>query len=303
MMSRRVLFIINPAAGAGRVPARWTALATVLRQAGIEGDSIVMAQPGEGTRLAREAAGRYDLLVAVGGDGTASEVASGILASESPHTVLGLVPLGTANDVAHSVGIHSLTEAHGALQGTRTRVIDVIEVWCQGDGRGTTRYALLFAAVGIIGELLRRTTPTIKRFFGRRLAYPVGLLRALWSYRPPEMRVTCDEQGFANRFLFVAASNTESAGGGMRFAPGARIDDGLLNVNLIEAVGRWEAFGQVRRLCRGRHVAHPQVRYFTARSLTIEADPPIEVHADGDFIGFTPARFEVRPTALRLLMP
>jgi YegS/Rv2252/BmrU family lipid kinase len=303
MTTRRVLCIVNPAAGAGRAKARWTVFAPELRTLDCRVDSLATTRPGDANRIAREKAGDYDLLVAAGGDGTASEVASGILASASPQTPLGLVPIGTANDVAHAMGIRSEGESRCALQGLRTRFLDLIEVRCQAGNQETVHHALLFAAVGIVGDVLRRTTPTVKRIFGRRLAYPVGVLRALWRYQPPEIQVTCDGQSFTNRFLFAAASNTECAGGGMRFAPGARVDDGLLNVNLIQAVSRWKALAEVRRLCRGQHVMHPEVRYFTARSVTIKAVPPADVQVDGDLIGSTPARFDVRPNALRLLVP
>jgi len=179
--------------------------------------------------------------------------------------------------------------------------VDVIALDLLIEGRPARRHAFLFAAAGISGELLKRTTPAVKRVFGQRLAYPVGLVRALLSYRPPPLRVTCDGRLTEGRLLFVGASNTEHSGGGMRIAPGARIDDGLLNVNLIAAVGRWKALCHVWRLRRGLHVTHPQVRYQTARRVEIDADASLEVQADGDLAGRTPAVFEVRPGALRAL--
>jgi diacylglycerol kinase (ATP) len=143
----------------------------------------------------------------------------------------------------------------------------------------------------------------MKRLLGEWLAYRVGLLRALWSYRPPAMRVTCDSQPREERFLLACASNSERAGGGIRLAPGAQLDDGLLNINLVEAVNRREALRQFVRLCQGRHTAHPKVSYLTALSLAVEAEPALEVVADGDLIGHTPARFNVKPKALQVRVP
>lgn len=259
--------------------------------------------PGHAMQLAAEAAPGYDVLVAVGGDGTAFEVASGLLEAGAAHVVLGIVPFGTGNDAARLAGIRTPEDAMRALLGGRTRAVDAMEVRCQIAGRPSVRHALVFASVGIVGELLKQTTPRVKRLCGSRLAYAAGLLRALWSYRPARMRVTCDDQVCENRFLLVCASNGEHVGGGMRLAPGARSDDGLLNLNLIEAVGRWEALRQVGRLCRGRHVGHPKVRYFTARTGAVAAEPAIDVQADGEMIGRTPAWFQVRPRALRVLVP
>jgi diacylglycerol kinase (ATP) len=89
----------------------------------------------------------------------------------------------------------------------------------------------------------------------------------------------------------------------MRIAPGARIDDGFLNVNLVGAVSRWQALKQLRQLSHGQHTSHPMVQYFPARSISIESDPPGEVAADGELIGLTPATFTVKPKALEVLVP
>jgi len=128
-------------------------------------------------------------------------------------------------------------------------------------------------------------------------------LRALWSYRSPFMRITCDGQLFEGRFLFAGVSNSETAGGGMKIAPGAQTDDGLLNVNLVASMGRWEALKQLRRVCKGQHTTHPSVRYLTALSLDVETESPMDVAADGDLIGHTPAQFRVLPKALEVRVP
>ncbi len=302
-MTRRTLFIINPAAGADRGHIRWTEFQRHLQPPATQANQVLTERPGEAAQIAREAAAEYDLLVAVGGDGTAFEVADGLLSSATPRTALAIVPMGTGNDLAAVLGIHTEAEARRALAGGQTRPVDVIEVHCVVDGAPAVRHALLFAGVGIAGEALKRTTPLVKRLFGRRLAYPVGLLRALWRYQPPRMRVTCDGEVFTQRFLFAGASNSELAGGSLRLAPGAQMDDGLLNVNLVEAVSRWRALRQLRPLSQGRHTTHPNVRYRTALSLAVEAEPPLDVAADGNLVGHTPARFQVKPKALLVVVP
>jgi YegS/Rv2252/BmrU family lipid kinase len=231
------------------------------------------------------------------------EVAGGILSSAATQTALGIVPFGTGNDFARNSGIHNEDHAHDALTQGQTRFVDVIEARCVVEGKPSVRHALLFAGVGIISESLKQTTTQVKRLFGQRFAYPVGMLRALWSYRSPLMRITCDGQLFQGRFLFAGVSNSETAGGGMRIAPGAQTDDGLLNVNLIRELGRWEALKQLRRVCKGQHTTHPSVRYLPAVSLGVEAESRLEVAADGDLIGHTPAQFRVLPKALEVRVP
>lgn len=299
----RALFIVNPAAGSRRARARWAALALRLQQAGIQAEGRFTTSPGQAAEMARGAADDYEVLVAVGGDGTAAEVANGLWAQKNRSTALGVVPFGTGNDYATALEIHCEKDMLAALVAGRTRTIDVIEIECGRNGTRIVRCALLFAGVGIISETLRRTTGAVKRLFGKRLAYPVGLARALCSYHSPHMRIRAESLTCEGRFFFACASNTEVAGGGMKIAPGAQIDDGWLNINLVAALGRWQAIRQLRRVCLGQHTTHPQVRYFPARSLEIDADEPLEVAADGDVIGHSPARFVVRPQALRVLAP
>ncbi len=304
MIGRRILYIVNPAAGAGRGGARWAQFQQRLREPSIRGHVVTTQRVGETARLAREAVCNYDVLVAVGGDGTATDVADGILGAGAGERVeMGVVPTGTGNDFAHGIGVHNEEEAYRTLARGRPRRQDVIQIQCVVNGEPGVRYALLFAGVGIISELLKRTTPRVKRLFGQRLAYGVGLIRALLDYKPPRIRVTCDGRQIEDRFLFVGASNTEIAGGGMRLAPAARDDDGVANVNLVEAITRWDALGQIRRLYQGKHTTHPGVRYFPARSVHVESESPVEVAMDGELVGFTPARFDVQPKALGCLAP
>ena len=302
MPARKPIFIVNPAAGAGRGQARWEQFKRDLERDGTKVEHVYTSRPGEAMQLARERARSHETLFAVGGDGTAFEVASGILASESPQPALGVVPVGTGNDISAALGIGGLAQAGEAFRAGRMSSIDVIRIECQVENQPAVRHALLFAAVGIASEALKRTTPTVKRLFGERLAYPAGLFRALWSYPAPRLRVALDRRLEQKRFLLVCASNSECAGGGMKLAPGARMDDGRLNVNLIEALGRWAAFMQLRRVCQGRHTSHPNARYLTASEVTMESDTPLEVAADGELIGCTPARFVVEPRGLRVVV-
>lgn len=302
-MPKRIGFIINAAAGVGRCQARWAELQERFRQDGVHGKSLFTSRPGDAVRFAQEMGRDCDVVVAVGGDGTFFEVASGLLLGGATDTQLGMVPLGTGNDAARQCGNHDPELAQRALRGTRTMSVDTIRIECQMDGRTTVRHALLFAGVGIISEVLERTTPLVKRVFGRGLAYPVGALRALGSYIAPPMSVTCDGKTWKQRFLLVCASNGEFSGGGMRLAPDARMDDGRLDVNACGALGCVTAAVLLWKIWRGHRPSHPRLQYFSGQTLAVEADPPIPVAADGELIGHTPARFQVVPQALRILIP
>lgn len=301
-MSQRLLLIVNPHAAAGRAGERLASLLAELGKLGIGADHVVTTRPGHALELARAASRDYERIAAVGGDGTVNEVASGILLGDGARAALGVVPLGTGNDVAQLLGVGSLPDAINALAHGPARTMDVIEVRCHEAGRPATRYALLFAAAGFAGELLRHTTPRVKRLFGPRYCYSVGFLRAVLSYRAPRLRVSCDGHVSEGRMFLVCAGNAEYAGGGvMRLSPGARTDDGKLNVSVIAALGRLETLRYFPALLKGEHIRHPRVRYGPATSVTIDADAPVPLQVDGDVFGCTPARFLVKARALKVV--
>lgn len=300
-MKSRTLIIINPAAGRH---SRWRRLESSLTELGLAFDRAISSSAQHARALARNAAGSYDLLVAAGGDGTVCEVMNGLMSGDGPpQATLAILPLGTGNDSARAVGIHNDEDALRALGSGTVRCIDLIEIDCRTSGRAAVQYAMLFASTGISTNLLKHTTPRLKSLFGQRLAYGMGLLFALPGYVAPVMKISCDGVLMRKSLVLASASNGETFGGGMRIAPGAALDDGVLNINLIESIGTFEALRHLRLLYAGRHIAHPKVCYKTAHELAIETDPPIEVAADGDLIGETPAMFRVRPRTLKLLVP
>jgi len=259
--------------------------------------------PGHAERIARETAPTCDALVAVGGDGTASEVATGILTSAAPDTPLGLLPMGTGNDFALALGIRNRDDAKAALFGGEARAVDVCEVHYATPAGTEVRLSLVGSAAGYPAYVVARTSERTKRIFRRR-SYLVMALACSLRYRPPETRITIDGEERCERLLLCVVANTErTAGGTMRMAPGARVDDGLLNVILAAGVRPVAFLPKLGRLRTGAHVDLPEIEYRTAREVTIECVPDVDVTVDGDPVGTTPARFRVRPGVLRVLTP
>lgn len=303
-MPRRVLIIANPAAAAGRATRTLQGLLGSAGARELDATVVTTLRPGHATPLAREAADsrQPDVIVAAGGDGTAREVADGILSSRNPDTPFGLLPLGTGNDFAYLAGVGSPERALAALKRGAVSPRDVVAVECRGDGAPRMTHALSFAAVGLAADVVRLTTPTVKRWFGPRLCYSVGFLRALRHYEPFAAEVVADGRSFEEAFLHVCAGNTSHAGGRMmHLSPGARADDGKLNISLVRATNRLEVLRQFVALLRGTHVRHPRVDYFEAQSLAVRTQRPAEVQLDGDRVGTTPATFRVKPGALRVV--
>jgi YegS/Rv2252/BmrU family lipid kinase len=241
------------------------------------------------------------MVVAVGGDGTVNEVSTGLLQAGASETVLGILPVGTGNDAARALGVTSLVNGWLALNNGQDRWMDVIELQCCVRTLVTIRYSLVYAAGGFVAEILERTTPRVKRWAGRRGCYTVGFLRALFGWQSPHMRVRCNGHEYAGRYMLASVANAEWVGGGMmRLSPGARWDDGLLNVNLIPDMSWWRALRSFPRLYRGTHLELKGVQCMVARELELAAEPQTRVQADGDVCGETPVRFSVLPGRLRV---
>ena len=301
-MARSVLLIANPNVALVKDRRQWAELGQALKAKSVQADTVLTEAPGHARELSRQNCEKYDVLAAVGGDGMLNEVATGILESKGAKPLLATVPAGTGNDVAAQLGIRGAAEAAGALVRGVPRWIDVIKVQYQCAGEPRTRYALSFAAAGFAGRLVKVTTPGIKRLFCQRFCYAVGFLRALFSFRAPWMRVSADGESMEGPMFHVCAGNAEWAGGGvMRISPGAKMDDGQMEICLIPALGRAEILWRFPSLLRGTHIHHAKTRYFGGARLQVEAEPPADVQLDGDPVGTTPTTWELRPRALSVL--
>ena len=303
-MSRRVLLILNPTARAGRAAREIFDVRSQLENAGCHVTLRETAGRGHATVLAAAAAdaGEFEVIAAAGGDGTAREVCSGVLSSARPDQPVAIIPLGTGNDLAHVAGTGSLAAALRAVTAGTPRTFDTIEVACVAGNRPLVTHAFCFAAVGLAADVVRLTTPTVKRIFGPRLCYSVGFFRALAGYRPVAAQVATDAGNHAGEYLLICAGNTARAGGRMmHLSPGASPHDGALDLSLIRATSRVEVALQFIRLLRGTHVRHRRAAYFRTKDINVTTATPSEVQLDGDTIGLTPARFTVRPGALRLI--
>lgn len=303
-MPRRVLLILNPTARAGRAAREIFDVRSQLENSGCRVSLQETAGRGDATVIAAAAAtaGAFEVIGAAGGDGTAREVCSGVLCSARPDQPVALIPLGTGNDLAHVAGTGSVAAAVRAVNAGTPRAFDAIEVACVTGSGPMVTHAFCFAAVGLAADVVRLTTPRVKRLFGPRLCYSVGFFRALTAYRPVAAQVVSDAGKQGGDYLLICAGNTARAGGRMmHLSPGASPHDGALDLSLIRATSRLEVALQFIRLLRGTHVRHRRAAYFQTKDINVTTATPSEVQLDGDTIGLTPARFTVRPGALRLI--
>ena len=247
-------------------------LVSWVRDKGHHVDPRVTWEKGDAARFAAEAATRgVDAVVALGGDGTVNEVVNGLAGHDVP---LGIIPLGTANDFARQAGI-PLDADHAMdiiLRRNPVR-IDTGEV----NGR---RY--LNASVGGVGAEATAETPAEAKESLGLLAYAITGVRKLAGLAPRAMRFRGPGVELDVPCLVFAVGNTRATGAGTQITPRACVTDGLLDVCIVEAMGRSEFVSLGLRLRRGEHVGEEGVHYFQLPSLTVDADEPVTVNVDGE---------------------
>ena len=262
------------------------------------------AAPGDGRALAaRAAAEGRRLIIACGGDGTISEVASGILESGAD-AELGILPSGTGGDFRRTLGVPArAADAARVLRRGRTRRIDVGRVtYLNHAGAEETRHLLGVASAGMSTEIIRRVKEA-GRLKGR-LSFAVA--GAQTTFAPPKTEVVAQLDGGPPRRLRVAnfcVANARYFGGGMKVAPEALLDDGQFDIVSISDLSALKILANAHKLYRGTHLSLDEVNTARARVVTVRPahnSQEVALEIDGELPGRLPATFEILPKALRV---
>jgi diacylglycerol kinase (ATP) len=263
-----------------------------LARTGLVVTAVRTESRNELTPLICEHAARVDCVVAAGGDGTMNGVADGIIQTGLP---LGILPMGTANDLARTLHIPSdLDQASRIIAAGRQKRIDVGEV---------NEHAFFnVASIGLSADLASRLTPERKRRFGR-LAYALTALHVLATARPFGATIVTKDGSRRVSTLQIAVGNGRYYGGGMTVEADAAIDDGHLDLYSLELRQVWKLALLARSFRDGSHGLWQEVRTERSTVFEIRTRRPRPVNTDGDLITFTPARFIVRPKAVSVFVP
>ena len=283
--------IFNPAAGRGQTAVL---RGEAQRRLGEGWEWRPTERPGHAVELARAAAAeKAPVVAAFGGDGTVGDVARGILGSES---ALGILPMGTGNDVARNLGLPlDLGVACDALARGKTRRVDM------GAINGTP--FLNNAGTGFDARVMQTMNTSI-RFVRGTPAFVLAVLKMFPGFRAFDLTLGRDdlpEETFPA--MMVSVLNGTMYGAGMKACPDARMDDGALDVLVITRMPKLKLLALFPKVIAGQHTGHPAVRLFRARRLTLRCDPPQPLNIDGDVSGTTPAEITVRPGALSVIAP
>jgi YegS/Rv2252/BmrU family lipid kinase len=304
----KTLFIVNPAAGHGRGHSRWETGRALAGRLWPRNEVRVTQHPGHGRELSRAAIlDGTELVVAIGGDGTLGEVVDGYLCVPEKARRLASVatfPVGSGCDFARHMGVPRAPEAWAAAMaaGRRRRIDAALASFRTRDGAPRSRHFLNVAALGLAGDVAagveRRGKP-----LGGTLTYLLEGLRAIAGARAKRMTLVVDGREEAPaEYHLVAAANTGTIGGGMKLAPQANAEDGLLEVLTVGALSRMELLRLMPSIYAGGHIGAPGIALRRARRLEVFSDEPLALNIDGDLDGVTPAVFEALPKAVAFFL-
>lgn len=300
-MSKQIAVLVNPAAGGGAAERRVEPVARALRADGAEVTIVRSDGPDDARARAAELVTTVpDALVALGGDGTVHFVAQAVAGTDVP---LGIVPVGSGNDIARAFGIPRSDPARAAevvLAGHTSR-IDAVRC---GDAAGAAeRWFLSVACCGFASKVNERANSSAGK--QGTVSYLRAVIGELRAFRPMSFDLELDGESWQTEAMLVAVGNTQAFGGGMRVCPDAHPDDGLLDVMVVGPVSRPEFLRVFPRVYRGTHVSHPavEVRRASVVTLRVAGDREDAAYADGERLSALPVTATVEPRAVTLLVP
>ena len=291
---RRAAVIMNPSSGAGGYKRDLPLMIASMRDMGLDVVELPTENPGDATRLAREAvAGGFDVVVAIGGDGTVNEAVNGVAGSEVP---LAIIPTGTVNVLALELGIP--LDPPDACRLLSEGTVSWIDLGLAGE-----RYFALMAGIGMDAAVVAGMNPTLKRTLKEAAFFVQGVATLLTKEEPllivetPDRRV----EGY-----FIVIGNSSNYGGAFGITPLADMRDGLLDVCVLKDRSFLTTAWYWLAALTNSHVKHPAVEYFRTETACIavaDGESEVLVQTDGEVAGHLPIDCRIAPRALRVIVP
>lgn len=284
-------FIVNPAAGNGFSVTTMRKLEDILTSRGVEYHVFQTGKAGQATMLAAELSKKKEVLavVAVGGDGTAGEVAAGLTGTGK---AMGIIPAGTGNDFIKSAGIpNDPLKALELLFSGNPIPIDT--------GTVNDRFFLNVCGTGFDVTVLDYAESEKEKHRGLT-PYFLGLIKAIFHYRNIRLTVTADKEKEEGQYLICSVANGQFIGGGIPICPAADIQDGYLDLVLISGVRRWQIPLHLPGLMMSKALKFRITRHRKVRMVRIEGDS-LRINIDGDILSMSEAVFRINPASLILI--
>ncbi|MCH8194280.1 MAG: diacylglycerol kinase family lipid kinase [Planctomycetes bacterium] len=291
----KVSVILNPYGGGRRGRGVLAQVLPLFQSAGVDVTLSETTHPGHATSIVQELTlGGLDAIAVIGGDGTLNEVVNGMLSREDKQKIpIGVIPGGSGNAFAHDLGLLNPKEAAQAILGQRPTAVDAIRVELTGSAEPV--YALNILGWGLVTDIGQMAQKL--RWLGER-RYTLVTVMEIFRHRARAATLVLDDKEIVDDFAFVIACNTIHTGKGMKVAPKARLDDGLMDVVVIREHGqKMRLLKLFPKLFEGKHIEDPLCEYYQVRRCAILPEKEGPLNLDGDIMGRTPVRLEVVPKA------
>ena len=289
----RFYFIVNPVAGSGRSKEWFEQAAKELERRGVDFSYDYTEGRDHGAQLAKAAAERGEqAVISVGGDGTAREIAGSLLYTGVP---MGIFPFGTGNDFGSALGLK--VDPIGAMEDLLNAQPASIDAAAAND-----TIFINAAGTGFDVDVIRNTEKYKRRFNGM-LPYMLGIMKSLIHLKWDHFVITADGETFEEDAILIDACNGTRLAGGIKVAPIAELNDGLLDVCIVRKLSRLGVLRVLPSVVAGKHLKSPHVRYLKAKELRLESTRENTLNLDGELGSSTPVTFKILPGALTLLLP
>lgn len=297
-MANKINVILNTYGGRLGAQAKTALVEQSLQAAGLDYKLELTQYAGHAIELARQAADEgWPVIVAAGGDGTIHEVINGLLQSarQNQTAILGIIPMGTANDLADVLQLpRDALAACQRIAAGNCRVIDVGTV--NGQYFSNNSALGLEPVVTINHEHMRQVKGNLR--------YLLAALKSIIEAKPWHMRLVWDDGVYEGSITLVSVGNSNRTGGLFYMTPNAVLDDGLLDVVFAEGLTRWQMFKLLPKTLKGDHIHHPKVRYVRSKSISITSSPGTPIQADGEVIDRTATEinYSIIPGKFRVIV-
>lgn len=307
--ARKTVSIVNPTSANGATGRNWTRIDQEIRRGlGTGYDVRFTERQGHASVLTSEAIKEgYELVVAVGGDGTINEVVNGFFEKEkplNPNAALAMISIGASNDFVKTLEFPTTPfEAAKRISSGKVWTVDLGRCSFVGlNGEQRSRFFINIADFGSGGAVVDKVNRTTKAL-GGQISFLWGILTTLPTYKNKLTKYRIEDNAEEEKVLntFVVA-NGRYYGGGLKPAPNAQLDDGLFDIVSIGDVGFLEAISSLGKFRKGTHLEIPKVSFWRGKTVVASSEETQLVEMEGELVGRLPARFEVLPKAMNLII-
>ncbi len=296
----KLLIIYNPQAGGGRAAGLLNSIQQYLKHSQALATILLTEHSGHAIHLAQNTdLTDYDGLIASGGDGTLFEVLNGYMLNQSQNRPpLGLIPNGTGNAFMKDLGLkqHDWRKAIDIILQKQKKPLDIGKLQCQG----MTHYFINIVGMGFVSNVAQAAIPL--KWMGTA-AYTAATLQKLIMLKAQSLTLEIDGKTIKRQGVFVEVANSRYTGTNFLMAPKAKLDDGLLDVVILNKISRLKLLRLFTSIYDGSHIDYPEIEYLQAKSIKVTEAQPTQLIPDGEVLGETPAEFSCLHHAIEFFWP